>query len=142
MIASEGMAGTATMALATDMRARSPYAQYASGKRGEAVAVEQQATDTSSVLTRAPEKETADNKSAQEMREQVEQAVEKANANFHMDKRSIRFRIHDETNTVQIQVVDMDKDTVIRTIPSEEMIRLSQSMREYCGVGQVMDESL
>ncbi len=142
MIASEGMAGTAALAGTPGMRAGSPYAQYAPAKRGEPANVQEQTTDASSAVMRAPEKETADTTSGRKMREQVEQAVEKANANFHLDKRSIRFRIHDETNIVQIQIVDMDKDTVIRTIPSEEMIRLSQSMREYCGVGQVMDESL
>lgn len=69
----------------------------------------------------------------------LEQVVSEANTRLESSSRSMRFRISEETGDLQIQIVDKERDKVIRSIPSDEMLRLSSRMRELSGIGSMVD---
>ncbi len=46
----------------------------------------------------------------------------------------IRFTSNQDTGRVAISVVDAETDEVIREIPSEEMVKISQNLKENIGV--------
>lgn len=71
----------------------------------------------------------------------LEQLIADTNASLSMANRSLRFRINRETDDIQIQVVDTDRDRVIRSIPTDEMINLAARMREFSGIGAMVDQS-
>lgn len=73
--------------------------------------------------------------------DQLERVVEQANSNLLNENRSLRFRINENSDDVQIQIVDSERDKVIRSIPSDEMLRLASRMRELSGVGAMVDQS-
>lgn len=73
--------------------------------------------------------------------DQLERLVEQANSNLLNENRSLRFRINENSDDVQIQIVDSERDKVIRSIPSDEMLRLASRMRELSGVGAMVDQS-
>lgn len=67
--------------------------------------------------------------------------VAETNASLAVTNRSLRFRINRETDDIQIQVVDTERDRVIRSIPTDEMINLAARMRELSGIGAMVDQS-
>lgn len=71
----------------------------------------------------------------------VAQVVSDTNARMELQNRSIRFRINEDTDDIQIQIVDSERDRVIRSIPSDEMIALANRMRELSGIGAMVDQS-
>lgn len=71
----------------------------------------------------------------------INQLVVETNQNLEMSNRSLRFRINDQSEEIQIQVVDSDRDRVIRSIPTDEMIALSLRMRDLAGLGAMVDHS-
>ena len=68
----------------------------------------------------------------------VEEAVDKINKQLKAANTKIQFRIHEssysEINKVSIKIIDETNDEVIREIPSEEAIELSEKMHEVIGV--------
>lgn len=73
--------------------------------------------------------------------DRVEITVETLNRQLALSNRSLRFRIDADTEELQIQVVDSDRNRVIRSIPSDEMLRLSHRLRQYSGIGAMVDHS-
>lgn len=70
----------------------------------------------------------------------VTKAMEEANKRLAMDNIGVRFRIFEDR--VQIQIVDSKRERVVRSVPSDEMLRLSSRMRELSGIGALVDRSL
>ncbi|MCC8180733.1 MAG: flagellar protein FlaG, partial [Planctomycetes bacterium] len=100
------------------------------------------ASDTDIINQTAAERRDAEHEQEAEP-EQLDSAVNQANETMAMRNRSIRFRVHSDNNKIQIQVYDPNKDKVLLSIPSDEMIALSTRMRELSGmaVGSVVDLS-
>lgn len=73
--------------------------------------------------------------------EDLPRLVEETNSSLALNSRSLRFRINDQTDELQIQVIDANRDKVIRSIPSDEMITLASRMRELSGLGAMVDLS-
>lgn len=71
----------------------------------------------------------------------LDKAVEQANDRLRLDNRTLRFRINEVSGELQVQIIDSERDKVIRSIPSDEMIKLSARMRELSGVGSMIDHS-
>lgn len=71
----------------------------------------------------------------------LDQVVAETNDMLKLQSRSLRFRINENSEELQIQVIDADRDRVIRSIPSDEMIQLAMRMRNLSGVGAMVDHS-
>ena len=71
-------------------------------------------------------------------RVKVDEAVEKINKQLKAANTKIQFKIHEsdhsDINKVSIKIVDETNEEVIREIPSEEAIELSEKMHEVMGV--------
>ena len=72
-------------------------------------------------------------------REDLENAVRDANLDVASLNRSLKFRIHDGTGQLMVEIVDRDSGNVIRTNPPEEFLDLSVRMKEM--VGFFLDET-
>ncbi|MDR1534528.1 MAG: flagellar protein FlaG [Planctomycetota bacterium] len=73
--------------------------------------------------------------------EALDSVVAESNDWMLARKRSIRFRIQEDMDRVQVQVVDPLNDRIIRSIPSDEMLRFSERLRQLSGLGALVDES-
>ncbi|MCL2000766.1 MAG: flagellar protein FlaG [Planctomycetes bacterium] len=82
--------------------------------------------------------------SSQEVRTErldVGQTMRDVNSRMERENRSVRFRFDESANRVQIQVVDNERQRVIRSMPSDEMLGLAVRMRELSGLGVMVDQS-
>lgn len=68
----------------------------------------------------------------------IQEAVDKINMQLKSANTKIQFKVHEsnnsEINKVSIKIVDETNDEVIKEIPSEEAIELSEKMQEVIGV--------
>lgn len=71
----------------------------------------------------------------------LSRVVADTNASMELSNRGLRFRIDAETDDIQIQIIDKERDKVIRSIPSDEMLHLAARMREFLGIGAMVDQS-
>lgn len=92
--------------------------------------------------------DTARIEAAKQLREREEDSgtdinaiVDTANSGLEMKNHSLRFRINPDTEAIQIQVVDTERDKVIRSIPADDMIALASRLRDLSGVGAMVDHS-
>jgi flagellar protein FlaG len=68
----------------------------------------------------------------------IMKAIDKVNHTFEMQKRSLRFQIHERTNEVIVKVVDSETEEVIREIPPEKLLDMFANMLELAGL--IVDE--
>jgi len=66
--------------------------------------------------------------------EDVEMAVEEANAFVQNMQRNLSFTVDEELGEPIISVTDMETDEVIRQIPSEELVVLRKKMDDVVGI--------
>jgi flagellar protein FlaG len=73
----------------------------------------------------------------------LEAAVEAFNSRIALANRSTKYRVSEETGEMQIQIIDNRTDEVIRSIPSEESLKIAARLRELAGsaVGALVDKS-
>ncbi len=64
----------------------------------------------------------------------LEEAVEKMNQTAQIFDRSLKFQIHEETNTMMVAVVDTNTNKVIREIPPKEILDMFARMQDYLGL--------
>ena len=48
--------------------------------------------------------------------------------------REIQFSVHKETNQTIVKVVDRETDKVIRQLPSEEILKIAESLENFSGM--------
>lgn len=65
---------------------------------------------------------------------------ELSESNFLNHNLKVRFTSNQDTGRVAISVIDAETDEVIREIPSEEMLKISQNLQE--NIGMLFDRSL
>lgn len=66
--------------------------------------------------------------------EELREALDKLEGAASYFNRSIHFEVLEDTGDVVVQIVDKGTNEVIRSIPAEEAIALSQRINEFLGV--------
>lgn len=64
-------------------------------------------------------------------RQAIERVVSELEAYVQNAQRNLDFHVDDKTGRVVVKVVDATNDSVIRQIPSEEMIAISHRLQEF-----------
>jgi len=64
-------------------------------------------------------------------RASMEELVETFKGQMSIEKRSLSFVIDQELNRTIVKVIDPATDEVVRQIPSEELLRFAQALREF-----------
>ena len=64
-------------------------------------------------------------------REALDKVVSELKAYVQNSQRNLDFHVDDRTGRVVVQVVDATNDSVIRQIPSEEMIALAHRLQDF-----------
>lgn len=77
---------------------------------------------------------------AKEMRENIQEAIERLNQQLKANGRDLSFQMDEEINRPIITVRNIETGEVVRQIPSEEIIRMAHSIEE--GKGLLFNESL
>lgn len=71
---------------------------------------------------------------AQHSREEIEKAAQRANDFLKPINNSIQFNVDDDTGITVVKVVDVATKEIIRQIPSEEMLAISQAIDTMKGL--------
>jgi len=103
---------------------------------------------TISDLKSQPKETTSkDEQKEQEIPEvlQLKAAVDTANKLMDLSSYHIKFRIDEDSDRLQVSLIDNDTQEVIREVPSNEMLEISARMREVINtinkmVGVFVDE--
>jgi len=70
-------------------------------------------------------------------REAFERVVSELEAYVQNAQRNLDFQVDDRTGRVVVKVIDATDDSVIRQIPSEEMVAISQRLQDYLDKSQM-----
>lgn len=70
-------------------------------------------------------------------RQAIERVVSELEAYVQSAQRNLDFHVDDKTGRVVVKVVDATNDSVIRQIPSEEMVALSHRLQEFMDDNQL-----
>jgi flagellar protein FlaG len=100
---------------------------------------EQSESSVAKVKLQAPEKVDL-GFSAKEMRENIQEAIDRLNQQVKANGRDLSFQMDEEINRPIITVRNIETGEVVRQIPSEEIIRMAHSIEE--GKGLLFNESL
>lgn len=65
---------------------------------------------------------------------EIDTAVSKVNSALDAFSFSLRFKIHDESDRLMVQVIDKETDELIREIPPERLLRLAAQIQEMIGL--------
>ena len=100
---------------------------------------EQAESAVAKVKLQAPEKVDL-GFSAKEMRENIQEAIDRLNQQLKANGRDLSFQMDEEINRPIITVRNIETGEVVRQIPSEEIVRMAHSIEE--GKGLLFNESL
>lgn len=78
--------------------------------------------------------EEANNKDNEPAKRQVEEAVKNVNDFLQMVRRSVQFRLDEDTGRMVVQIKDEETDEVIRQIPSEEVLKIAKELDRLKGL--------
>jgi flagellar protein FlaG len=78
--------------------------------------------------------------SAKEMRENIQEAIDRLNQQLKANGRDLSFQMDEEINRPIITVRNIETGEVVRQIPSEEIIRMAHTLEE--GKGLMFNETL
>ncbi len=125
-------------AVSSAVTAKSPAVTAVSVPADEPKA-ESAETAVAKVKLQAPEKVDL-GFSAKEMRENIQEAIDRLNQQLKANARDLSFQMDEEINRPIIIVRNIETGEVVRQIPSEEIIRMAHSIEE--GKGLLFNESL
>jgi flagellar protein FlaG len=100
---------------------------------------EQAESAVAKVKLQAPEKVDL-GFSAKEMRENIQEAIDRLNQQLKANGRDLSFQMDEEIDRTIITVRNIETGEVVRQIPSEEIVRMAHSIEE--GKGLLFNESL
>ena len=83
------------------------------------------------VVERITDVKSATAEQMQVSREAFDRVVSELKAYVQNSQRNLDFHVDDKTGRVVVQVVDATDDSVIRQIPSEQMIALSHRLQDF-----------
>ena len=75
-----------------------------------------------------------------ELEEEVKESVKDVNEIVDKVKESLSFQIHEDTEELMVQVIDVNTDEVIKELPPEEMLDLKARIHEMVGI--LIDEKV
>lgn len=79
-------------------------------------------------------REIIDEEKIKEAQEQLQEEIERLKSVVHIFDRRYNFHIHERTNRIFVQVIDVETDTVIREIPPEKILNLIASIHHMMGL--------
>lgn len=102
---------------------------------GSSSAVVPVSPPASQAVARQPAAEAPDPRppapaSGQELRDSAEELARRISEQISIEKRSLAFEVNDSLGTTVVSVIDRETDEVIRQIPSEEFIRIAETIRQ------------
>jgi flagellar protein FlaG len=75
-----------------------------------------------------------------ELEEEVRESVKDVNEIVDQVKEGLSFQIHEDTEELMVQVIDVNTDEVIKELPPEEMLDLKARIHEMVGI--LIDEKV
>lgn len=92
-----------------------------------------------------PKEAKIQNEKRTEDREQLEAAVDTANKLMDLSSYHMKFKIDEESDRLQVTLIDNETQEVIREVPSKQMLEISARMKEVINninkmVGVFVDE--
>lgn len=118
-----------TVSLARIQESRLAEAKQASVAKAEEAAAVSEPVDVAVETRKAVEKETAATEdSDQAMRQKVKEAVENVRNFIKKNQRTLDFEMAEESNRVIITVIDRETNKVIRQIPPEDVVNISDQI--------------
>lgn len=99
---------------------------------GSTVASTKGVATSSSALSTVSSEQTRE--SVEEIQASMDKAVQEANVKLADYSKSLKYSVHDATNTVMVKMVDSETDEVIREYPSETRLDAMARARELAGV--------
>jgi len=76
----------------------------------------------------------------QELEDEVRESVKDVNEIVDKVKEGLSFQIHEDTEELMVQVIDINTDEVIKELPPEEMLDLKARIHEMVGI--LIDEKV
>ncbi len=70
--------------------------------------------------------------------EEVQEAVKQANKAAEAVNTSLRFQVHEKSERIMVEVVDLKRNEVIKEIPPEKLLNLIGQIQEI--IGLLLDE--
>jgi flagellar protein FlaG len=64
----------------------------------------------------------------------IHQAIDVANEHLAITNRMLQASVHEKTNRLQVKIIDMDTNEVIREIPPEKTLDLFAKLLEMAGI--------
>lgn len=64
----------------------------------------------------------------------VKQAIAKAEEELSSMGVALKFNLNEDSDSIQVEVWDSNSEKVIRKIPADEVVRLSESIKDMAGV--------
>jgi flagellar protein FlaG len=75
-----------------------------------------------------------------ELEDEVRESVKDVNEIVDQVKEGLSFQIHEDTEELMVQVIDVNTDEVIKELPPEEMLDLKARIHEMVGI--LIDEKV
>jgi len=75
-----------------------------------------------------------------ELEKEVKESVKDVNEIVDQVKEGLSFQIHEDTEELMVQVIDVNTDEVIKELPPEEMLDLKARIHEMVGI--LIDEKV
>jgi len=72
--------------------------------------------------------------------EQIEEGVETLNESVEALHKGLKFEIHEESDRMHVQVVDVIEDEVLKELPPEEILDMLGRIQEMVGI--IIDEKV
>lgn len=79
-------------------------------------------------------KEKKEKEDVEKLKAELRKLTEQLNREINPLNTSIKFGFDDRIDSMYVNVIDTQKDKVIRKIPSDEAIKLMEKMREIIGI--------
>lgn len=87
--------------------------------------------ETENIVKNAEQVRKATAKEMKVSREAFDKVVSELKAYVQNAQRNLDFQVDDKTGRVVVKVIDAKDDSVIRQIPSEEMLQLAHRIQDY-----------
>ena len=106
------------------------------GSRGE----NQQVRNVDKVARNANNKGRNQDELEEFTEEQIEEGVETLNESVQALHKNLKFQIHEESERMQVQVVDVIEDEILKELPPEEVLDMLGRIQEMVGI--IIDEKV
>ncbi len=120
--------------ITTEMRRSSSLAAENSRVQQQSKVIEADRTVARQGLSNNEQLMPSTMEGSQPSNQQLKQAAETLNQHVQSLKRDLHFSIDEDTGETVIRVVDSESQKTIRTIPSDEFLRVAQQLNKSVGL--------